>query len=140
MPEGLPGVSPVRAFPLGLGLIEAYLEVRCGQGLSPHRQGLEVRGLWQREGGSKGADAQALARQAVSAQQGEKEAHCAPRSALPLHTQAVLLGEPRSCLTGSGSHELSEVAGGRNRHVHVVLTWPQSVDPLDGPKAQGQGP
>ena len=39
---------------MGLGLIEAYLEGRCGLGLSPHCQGLEVRGLWQREGGASG--------------------------------------------------------------------------------------
>ena len=116
------------------------MEGRCGQDMSPHRQGLEVRGLWQREGGSKGADAQALARQAASAQQGEKEAHCAPRSALPLHTQAVLLGEPRSCLTGSGSHELSEGTGGWIRCVQVVLPWPWCLGPLAGPQAQGQGP
>ena len=37
-------------------------------------------------------DAQALARPAASGQQGEQEAHCTPRSALPLPTQAVLLG------------------------------------------------
>ena len=66
--------QPRRAFPLGLGLIAAYLEGRCRKGVSPHCQGLEVGGLWQREEGSKGADAQALARQAVSVQQGEKEA------------------------------------------------------------------
>ena len=39
---------------MGLGLIEAYLEGRCGLGLSPHCQGLEVRGLWQTEGGASG--------------------------------------------------------------------------------------
>ena len=76
MPEGLPGVSPVRAFSLGLGLIEAYLEGRCGQGLSPHRQGLEVGGLWQREGGNKWEDAQDLAGPAASGQQGARGPLC----------------------------------------------------------------
>ena len=102
MPRHLPRVSPARAFPQGLGRIEAYLEGRCGQDISPHCQSLDEQGFWQREGGSKWADPQALARPAASAQQGEKEAHCAPRSALPLEKQAVLLGEPRSCLIGSG--------------------------------------
>ena len=60
--------------------------------MSPHCQGLEVGGLWQREAGSKWVDAQALAHPAASAQQGEKEPHSATRSALPLRTQVVLLG------------------------------------------------
>ena len=77
---------------------------------------------------------------AASGQQGEQEAHCAPRSALSLPIQAELLGLPRSCLTDSGSAEVSEGAGGRNRCVHVVLSWPGSVDPLAGPQAQGYGP
>ena len=68
-------------------------------------------------------DTQALACPAASGQQGEQEAHCAPRSAMPRHTQAVLLGLPRSCLTDSSSNELSEGTGSRNRHVHVVLLW-----------------
>ena len=108
------------------------MEGRFGQGLSPHCRGVEGGRLCQREGGSKGADAEALAGPAASGQQGEQEAHCAPRSALPLHTQAVLLGEPRSCLTGSGSHKLSEGAGGRNRCVHVVLPWPGVRECLTG--------
>ena len=47
------GVSPARPFQMGLGLTEAYLKQSCGQGLSPHCQGLEVRGLWQGEVVSK---------------------------------------------------------------------------------------
>ena len=61
MPVHLSGFSPTRAFPLGLGLIEAYLKGRCGQGVSPHCQGREFGGFWQTEAGSKLADAQALA-------------------------------------------------------------------------------
>ena len=53
LPGHLPGVNPDRAFPLGIDLTEAYLERRCGWGVSPHCQGIEVGGLWQREGGSK---------------------------------------------------------------------------------------
>ena len=79
MPGRLPVVSPTRASPLGLGLNEAYLEGRCRKQVSPHCQGQEVGELWQRDGGSKRADAQALAHPAASAQKGKKEAHCAPR-------------------------------------------------------------
>ena len=140
MPGRLPRVSPIRAFPLGLGLMEDYSQGWCGQGVSPHCQGLEVGGLWQREWGCMWADAQALSRPTASAQQGEKEAHCAPKLALPLHTQAVLPREPRSCLTGSGSPNPSEGAGGRNRCVHVILPWPWNLGPLAGPQAKGQGP
>ena len=75
MPGSLPVVSPARAFPLGLGLFEAYLEGRCGQGLSPHCRGVEGGRLCQREVGSKGADTEALTGPAASAQKGEKEAH-----------------------------------------------------------------
>ena len=85
-------------------------------------------------------DAQALFGPAASGQQGEQEAHCAPRSALPLPTQAELLGLRRSCLTDTGSTELTEGAGGRKRRVHLVLPWPGSVETLAGPQAQGQGP
>ena len=67
--------------------------------------------MCQREGGSKCADAQALAGPAASGKQVEQEAHFAPRLALPLDTQTMLLGEPRICLTASGSPELSEGAG-----------------------------
>ena len=75
---------------------------------------------------------------AASGQQGEQEAHCAPRSALSLNKQAVMLGLPKRCLSDSGPPELSEGAGGRKRPVHVVLPWPGNVEPLDGPQAQGQ--
>ena len=105
--------------------------------MSPHHQGLEVGWLRHMEGGSKLVDAQGLVRPADSSQQGEKEAHCAPRLALPLHTQAVLLGEPRSCLTYSDSPELSESAGGRIRRVHVVLPLPGRVGPLAHPLGSG---
>ena len=44
-------------------------------------------------------DVQALALPAAPAHHGEKEAHCAPRLGLPLHTHAVLLGEPKRFLT-----------------------------------------
>ena len=55
-------------------------------------------------------------------------------------TPAVLLGEPRRFLTDCGSPELSEGAGGWNRHVHVVLPLPGSVGPLAHPQAQGKEP
>ena len=110
---------------------------RCRQGVSPHHQGLEVGWLRHMEGGSKLVDAQGLVRPADSPQQGEKEAHCAPRLALPLHTHAVLLREPRSCLTYSDSPELSESAGGRIRCVHVVLPLPGRVGPLARPLGSG---
>ena len=49
-------------------------------------------------------------------------------------------GIPRSFLTTSSSGELSEGAGGGNRHELVLLPFPRSVDPLPGPKAEGQRP
>ena len=108
----------------------------CWQGLSPHYQQLELRGPRQREGTSKGLDAQPLLGPAASGQQGEQEGLCDPRSALaPSHRG----DQPSSCLTDSGSPELPAGAGGRNRPVHVVLPWPGSVDPRPGPQAQGQG-
>ena len=85
-------------------------------------------------------DGQALFGQAVSGQQREQQAHCAPKSALPLPTRAVVMGLPRSCLTTSGSAELSECAGGMSKLLHVLLNWPGLLDPLAGPQAQGQGP
>ena len=113
---------------------------RCWQGLSPHCNVPGGRAFWQREEGSNGVDAQAVFAPAASGEQGEQEAHCDPRSALPLPTQAELLGLPGSCLTDSGSAELSEGAGGRNRRVHGVGPWPGSVDPRAGPQARGHGP
>ena len=83
---------------------------------------------------------QALACPEASSHHGEKEAHNAPRSGLPLHTQAVLLRETRRFLTGSGSPELSEGARAWNRHVHVVLPLPVCLGPLARPQAQGQEP
>ena len=61
----------------------------CWQGLSPHCKVLELRGPRQREETSMGLDAQDLFGPAASGQQGEQEAQCAPRSALPLPTQAA---------------------------------------------------
>ena len=95
----------------------------------------------QRRGrGSNWVDVQALARPAASVHHGEKEAHCAFNWGLPIHTQAVLLGESRSFLTGSGSPEFSDCAGGWNRHVHVVLPLPVIMGPLALPQSQGQEP
>ena len=94
--------------------------------------------LCQKKAGSKDVDVQDLFGPAVSRQQGEKDAHFFPRLSLPLHTQAVLLWLPRRCLKDSGSPEFSEGAWGRNRLVHVVLTWHWIVDHLAGLQAQGQ--
>ena len=85
-------------------------------------------------------DGQDLFVPAPTGQQGEQQAHCSPESALPLSTRVVLLGLPRSCLTPSRLDELSECAGGMNRLLHVLLTWPGRVQALAGQKAQGQGP
>ena len=98
--------------------------------LSPHCRSPGNRALWQREEGRKQVNGQALFGPAASGQQGEQQAHCAPRSALTLSTRAVLLGLPRSYLTPSGLDELSECARGMNRLLHVLLTWPLCVDPL----------
>ena len=48
--------------------------------------------LWQSEEGRNMVDGQALFVPAASGQQGEQEAQCSPRSALPLPTRLVLLG------------------------------------------------
>ena len=85
-------------------------------------------------------DGQDLFVSAPTGQQGKQQAHCAPKSALPLSTRAVLLGLQRSCLTPSRLDEHPESAGCMNRLLHVLLTWPVRVDPLAGQKAQGQGP
>ena len=85
-------------------------------------------------------DGQDLFVPAPTGQQGEQQAHCAPKSAQPLSSRAVLLGLPRRCLTPSRIDELSECAGNMNRLLHVLLTWSVRVDPLAGPQAQGQGP
>ena len=103
--------------------------------MSPPCESLEPWVLFQRNGMNNWMDVQALALPAALAHHGEKEAHCAPRSFLPLHTQAVLLREPRSFLTDSGSTELSEGVVGRNRRVHVVLPLPGSMGPLARPQA-----
>ena len=60
--------------------------------LSPHCSSPGNRALWQSEQGRNGVDGQALLVPAASGQQGEQEAHCSPRSALPLPTRLVLLG------------------------------------------------
>ena len=52
------------------------------KGVSPHRNSLEDRGPGQRERGSKGVDAEDLFGPEASGQQGEQEAHSAPRSAV----------------------------------------------------------
>ena len=67
-------------------------------------------------------DGQDLFVPAPTGQQGEQQAHCAPKSALPLSTRAVLLGLPRSCLTPSRLDEHPECAGCMNRLLHVLLT------------------
>ena len=82
-------------------------------------------------------DVQELFVPAPTGQQGEQQAHCAPKSALPLSTRVVLLGLPRTCLKTYGSAELSEGAGSKNRLLHVLLTWPGRVQALAGQKAQG---
>ena len=76
------GLIPACNFTLGLVFIEAYLEGRCWQGLSPQGNAAGARALLQTEGGSKGVDAETLFGLAASGQHGGKEAHCAPRSAL----------------------------------------------------------
>ena len=50
------------------------------------------------------------------------------------------LGLPRSCLKTSGSGELSEGAGGRNRRVHMLKHWLECLERLAGPQAQGPWP
>ena len=50
------------------------------------------RTLRQSEEGRNGVDGQALFVPAALGQQGEQEAQCSPRSALPLPTRLVLLG------------------------------------------------
>ena len=85
-------------------------------------------------------DGQELFVPASTGQQGEQQAYCAPKSALPRSTRTVLPGLPRTYLKTSGSAELSEVAGSKNRLLHVLLTWPGRVQALAGQKAQGQGP
>ena len=85
-------------------------------------------------------DGQDLFVPAPTGQQGEQQAHCAPKSALQLSTRTVLLGLPRRSLAPSRLDELSECAGGMNRLLHVLMTWPVRVDPLAGPRAQAQGP
>ena len=85
-------------------------------------------------------DVQELFVPAPTGQQGEQQAHCAPKSALPLSTRAVLLGLPRTCLKTSGSAELSEGAGSMNQLLHMLLTCPGCVHALAGQKAQGQEP
>ena len=52
-------------------------------------------GPWQSEEGRNGVDGQALFVPAASVQQGEQEAQCSPRSALPLPTRCVLLVLPK---------------------------------------------
>ena len=90
---------------------------------------------YRRGRGSNWVDVQTLAHPAASVHHGEKEAHCALNWGLPIYTQAVLLGEPRSFLTGSGSPEFSDCAEGWNKRVHVVLPLPVIVGPLALPQS-----
>ena len=85
-------------------------------------------------------DGQDLFVPAPTGQQGEQQAHYAPKSAVPRSTRTVLLGLPRSCLTPSRIDELSECAGNMNRLLHVLLTWPVRVDPQLGPTLSAKGP
>ena len=62
------------------------------KGLSPHCSSPGNRALWQREEGRNGVYSQAVFFPAASGQQGDQEAQCSPRSALPLPTRLVLLG------------------------------------------------
>ena len=65
---------------------------RCCTGLSPHCSSPGSRVLWHSEEGRIGLGGQALYVPAASGQEGEQEAQCSPRSALPLPTWLVLLG------------------------------------------------
>ena len=85
-------------------------------------------------------DGRGLCVPARTGQHGEQQVHCAPKLALTLSIRAVLLGLQRSCLTPSGLDKLSECAGCMNRLLHVLLAWPERVDPLAVPQAQSQGP
>ena len=85
-------------------------------------------------------DGQDLFVPAPTGQQGELQAHCAPKSALTLSTRAVLLGLPRTCLKTSGSAELSQVAGSMNRLFACAsdlagACGPPSWSPGSGPRA-----
>ena len=48
-------------------------------------------------------------------------------------------GVPRSCLTTSSLSELSEGAGGRHRHVHVLLPFSGSLAPQLVPRLRAMG-
>ena len=85
-------------------------------------------------------DGQDLFVPAPTGQQGEQQAYCNPKSALPSSTRTVLLGLPRSCLTPSHIDELSECAGNMNRLLHVLLTSSVRVDLLAGPRLRAKGP
>ena len=95
------------AFPLELGPGPPWRG--AADRLSPHCQDLAPWGLWQREGKYNWADGQALTRPAAPVQPGEQEATVARGRACPF-TRGCAAGEQRSCLTDSGSAELSEGA------------------------------
>ena len=69
------------------------------------------RAFWQREEGRNRVDGQGLFGPAASGQQGEQQAHCAPKSALPLPTRGVLLGLPRTCLKPLAQQSSLKVQG-----------------------------
>ena len=60
--------------------------------LSPHCSSPGNRALWQSEEGRNRVDVQALFVPEASGQQGEQEAQCSRRSALPRPTLLVLIG------------------------------------------------
>ena len=97
-------------------------------------------GLLAKGRGEKASEWPSLLCSSIHRAEGEQQAHCAPKSALTLSTQAVLLGLPSSCLNTSSSSGLYELASGGNRHEHVLLPFSGSLDPRAGPQAQGQGP
>ena len=73
-------------------------------------------------------DGQALFVPAASGQQGEQEAQCPLGRLCPFPPGWCCLGLPRSCLKISGSCELSEGTGGRNRRVHMLKPWLECLE------------
>ena len=57
----------------------------------------------------------------------------------PIHSLPWSSKSPTYMKT-SGSGELSEGAGGRNRRVHMLKPWLECLEPLAGPQAQGPWP
>ena len=109
------------------------------KGLSPDCSSPGNTALWQREEGRNGVDSQALFVPAASGQEGEQEASVPLGRLCPFPPCWCYLGLPRSCLKTSGSGELSEGAGGRNRRVHMLKPWLECLETLAHTQAQGQG-